>query len=186
KNGENSQYGRQGDGSNGAVDGGGTGVNATGTSDSRVPPGPDATRDGGGGATPHVATTDAGTSNGAGTGATADADGASTNPKSIDWQKILATGVVPDDAKVALAAPGGPNRGAPDDVFAEPPKGAAGGNSVNNDFNWNTQGGHGPTGTPAVKGQTPAASGGNTGATTGARSTPKEHVIQQGENLSSI
>jgi len=189
--GETSQYSRQGDGSNGAVDpqnGGGTGLNPA-TSDSRVPSGQGGVTDGaqnGTGGTQRVATTDTGTNTGAGTGAIADADAGSTNPKSIDWRKILETGVVPDDAKVALAAPGAANRGTPDDVFAEPQNGSTNGNGVNNDINWNTQGGHGPTGTPAVKGQAPTASRGNTTGATGARSTPKEHVIQQGENLSSI
>jgi nucleoid-associated protein YgaU len=86
--------------------------------------------------------------------------------KSVDWETILSTGKIP------LAATGG-NR-AEVDMFADAPKGTTGGPDVN------YQG----AGTPTP----PKPAGGAVTPTTPAapRQTPTEHVVQQGEHLSSI
>ena len=101
---------------------------------------------------------------------------ASTTPKSVDWERILTTGIVPEEAKVPLAAPG--VNGAPrDDVFAEPQKGP--GTTGGNDINWNS-----PPATPPATPVTPGQP--QQGAPAVTRTGRKDHVIQQGESLSSI
>jgi nucleoid-associated protein YgaU len=96
--------------------------------------------------------------------------------KPVDWERILLTGKVPPEAQIPLAAvpPGntGNNR-AETDVFGDPQKGA----NTGQDINWQSAGTM-PPGSPGGAGPapTPAAP----------RQTPKEHVVQQGEHLSSI
>ena len=116
---------------------------------------------------------------------------AATTPK-VDWERILVTGIVPDDAKIPLAAPGGP---APHDIFAPTPGGNAGAEP-----NWNpaprpqpnpgngvaptTPGTQNPPTPPGSDGGTPGATAGATDS--GATGVTRDHVIQQGENLSMI
>lgn len=101
---------------------------------------------------------------------------AATTPRSVDWERILTTGIVPEEAKVPLAAQGG--TGAPrDDVFSEPQK--APGTTGGNDINWNSA-----PATPPAAPVTPGQHQQNAPAVV--RTGPKDHVIQQGESLSSI
>jgi nucleoid-associated protein YgaU len=121
----------------------------------------------------------------------AEQDALATTPKVIDWEKILVTGLVPEDAKVPMAA-----RANADDVFAEPKSNA-------NEPKWDVtppagrspqtahspQAGHNTQtatadhsargsqtqGSPAANARPQAARGGTT-----------EHTVQQGENLSMI
>jgi nucleoid-associated protein YgaU len=128
-------------------------------------------------------TTTTGTGAGAGSGESG-TDVAATTPRSYDWERILITGEVP---KTPLAAIGG-NRGPSDernpanDVFGDGQKPGA----SSNDINWKGQAGTtGGTSTGTQKhGQPPA--GQQQVVTGGTRSTPREHVVQQGEHLSSI
>jgi len=103
---------------------------------------------------------------------------AATTPRSYDWERILTTGEGPKTPLLAMGTNRGPSdeRPAAPDPFGDAPKGT----NASNEPNWNGHGG--AAGGPSVgtrNTQPPAATG-------GARSTPKEHVVQQGEHLSSI
>ena len=94
----------------------------------------------------------------------------------VDWERILTTGQVPEDARIPLAAvpPGNTGSRAETDVFGEPQNGTNSGH----DINWHSAGST-PPGSPtgaAPAPTTPAAP----------RHTPRDHVVQQGEHLSSI
>jgi nucleoid-associated protein YgaU len=93
----------------------------------------------------------------------------------VDWERILTTGEVPPEVRIPLAAvpPGntGPSR-AETDVFGEPQREAT------PEINWHSAGTT-PPGSPV--GSTPAPA-----APAAPKSTPREHVVQQGEHLSSI
>lgn len=113
---------------------------------------------------------------------------AATTPK-VDWEKILVTGFVPPDARIPLVGRPGPSE--PEDIFAPPAGGNAGAEPDWNAGRGNPQGSQGtfvaPT-TPAQNPPTPPgpSGGATTGNTTGGASATREHVIQQGENLSMI
>jgi nucleoid-associated protein YgaU len=100
----------------------------------------------------------------------------------VDWETVLATGIVPEEAKIGLVAPTSP----PDDIFAD--RSANTGNSgANEAINWNPPTGSTPRGNtpaPTTPASPPAATGGNTGNSRTV--SVKEHVVQQGENLSMI
>jgi nucleoid-associated protein YgaU len=116
----------------------------------------------------------------------AEQDAQATTPKIIDWEKILVTGLVPEDAKVPMAAR--PNA---DDVFAEPK--SNGGDQpkwdVGQPAGRNQQTGHNTqtaTGSHTAQGsQTQVAQGGNA-KPQAARGGMTDHTVQQGENLSMI
>ena len=96
--------------------------------------------------------------------------------KSVDWETIVHTGRIPDEARIPLVGTNGSR--AETDVFGEAPKtGANGGPEIN----WQGAGGT-PPAPPGGAAPKPAAPA--TPATP--KGTPKEHVIQPGEHLSSI
>ena len=94
------------------------------------------------------------------------ASGASLKP--VDWETILSTGKIP------LAATGGNAGSRPEvDPFGEPQKGTSG-----QDMNWQSTVSR-PRDPPVSEPSAPTTPA-------PARRTPKDHVVQQGEHLSSI
>jgi phage tail protein X len=103
----------------------------------------------------------------------------------VDWETMLATGIVPEEAKIGLVAPNTP----PEDIFADKSP-TAGKSGANDTINWNQPVGSSPQqpktaapATPTSPSQPPAVTGGSNGGTRGGL---KDHVVQQGENLSMI
>jgi nucleoid-associated protein YgaU len=111
------------------------------------------------------------------------ADPATPPASKFDWETVLATGIVPEDARIGLVAQNPP---VVEDIFADKSGKAA------PEPDWSgTRGGATPgtITTPTAPKTDPSVAGGSnrTGTANGApRATVKEHVVQQGENLSMI
>ena len=141
-----------------------------------------------GGAAP--ATADRGAGNEVAGADTAD-DTTSGTTHSIDWEKILVTGIVPE-ARIPAMAPTGP--GATEDIFGDQQKATPPANT-GAEPDWSTAARVAPT-TPAAPPRQdpatpPAATGGANGATAGGYgangpAATRDHVIQQNETLSMI
>jgi nucleoid-associated protein YgaU len=97
-----------------------------------------------------------------------------TTAKPVDWDRILTTGIVPEDARIPLVNPSG--RTTSDDPFSEPTR-AAPPPEPGPEVTWNNAGPT-PPGPTGVTSQRPSNSVARTGL--------KEHVIHQGETLSTI
>ena len=103
----------------------------------------------------------------------------------VDWEQVLATGMIPESARIGLMAQNPIAQDAPEDIFAD--KGPGGPKPGANEIvNWNSGAGQSPTAiqTPAAKPAAPAVATGQ--APAAAKGGLKDHVIQQGENLSMI